>query len=91
LFCILGGHEINPANIEINFNETLMLNDQPWEFSPYGHIGAEICKKDDSVIMWDEGNGTREFTTKQLIVQMNYLLQFKVRLIGIESLHKLKG
>ncbi|XP_060574508.1 reelin-like isoform X2 [Ruditapes philippinarum] len=74
----IGGHEINPANIEINFNETLMLNDQPWEFSPYGHIGAEICKKDDSVIMWDEGNGTREFTTKQLIVQMNYLLQFKI-------------
>ena len=77
LFSLLGGHEVNPANIEIHFNETIQ-GDQPWEFSPYGHIESEVCKKDDSAIMWDEGNGTRQFTTKQLIVQMNYILQFKV-------------
>ncbi|XP_045165547.2 reelin-like [Mercenaria mercenaria] len=74
----IGGHEINPANVEINFNETLLINDQPWEFNPYGHIEREVCKKDGSVIMWEEGNGTRQFTTKQMIIQMHYILQFKI-------------
>ncbi|KAL4226959.1 hypothetical protein ACF0H5_014936 [Mactra antiquata] len=74
----IGGHEINPAKFQINFNETVMINDQPWEFNPYGHIDTDICHRDDSVIVWEEGNGTRHFTTKQMIVQTDYILQFKV-------------
>ena len=57
-----------------------MLSDQPWEFHPFGKIRTEFCKKDGSVIHWDEGKGTRLFTSKQMIVQSDYILQFKVRL-----------
>ena len=55
-----------------------MISDQPWEFNPFGKIQTEFCKKDDTVILWEEGKGTRLFTTKQMIVQMDYILQFKV-------------
>ena len=57
-----------------------MISDQPWEFNPFGKIQTEFCKKDDSVIHWEEGQGTRMFTTKQMIVQAGYILQFKVGL-----------
>lgn len=70
---------MNPANFEISFNDSLVLNDQPWEFNPYGEIRTEVCKKEDSVIVWEEGSGVRHFTTKQTIIQHNYILQFKVR------------
>ena len=73
-----GGKEINPAKVQISFNESLVLSDQPWEFNPYGHIETEVCKKHGSVISWDEGKGERHFTTKQMIVQSDYILQFKV-------------
>ena len=79
LYLYLGGNEINPALYQINFNETLMLSDQPWEFHPFGRIRTEFCKKDSSVIHWDEGKGTRLFTSKQMIVQSDYILQFKVK------------
>ncbi|XP_052779173.1 reelin-like isoform X2 [Mya arenaria] len=74
----IGGHEINPANFRINFNESLVLNDQPWEFNPQGHIQTEVCKKDDGVIVWEEGKGEKHFTTKQTIIQHDYILQFKI-------------
>ena len=74
----IGGHEVNPAQLKIHFNESLVLNDQPWEFNPYGEIRSEVCKKEDSAIMWTEGTGERHFTTKQTIIQHDYILQFKV-------------
>lgn len=74
----IGGHEVNPAKFQINFNESLVVNDQPWEFNPYGYIDIEVCKRDDSVIMWDQGSGVRHFTTLQTIVQRDYILQFKI-------------
>lgn len=77
-FLKTGGHEVNPAKFEIRFNESLVVNDQPWEFNPYGEIRSEVCKKEDSVIVWEEGTGVRHFTSKQTIIQDNYILQFKV-------------
>ncbi|KAJ8301142.1 hypothetical protein KUTeg_020129 [Tegillarca granosa] len=63
----IGGNEINPSKIDVTFDEP--QRDAPWEFKPYGLIGSEVCTKDGNYLTWEEGKGSRSFTTEQLIVQ----------------------
>ncbi|KAL3853203.1 hypothetical protein ACJMK2_016762, partial [Sinanodonta woodiana] len=74
----IGGHEINPSQYQIGFNETQMISDQPWEFHPFGQIETQFCLKDDKIMYWEEGKGPRQFITKQMIVQTGYIIQFKI-------------
>ncbi|XP_060065663.1 reelin-like [Ylistrum balloti] len=77
----IGGTEINPSEIQVSFDDMDDVNiqsDAPWEFTPHGQIREDVCTTFGHAISWDEGKGTRSFTSSQMIVQYNYMLQFKI-------------
>ncbi|XP_021361182.1 reelin-like [Mizuhopecten yessoensis] len=77
----IGGTEINPSEMQVSFDDTDdqdIQSDAPWEFTPHGEIREHVCTTDGHAVAWDEGKGTRSFTSSQMIVQHNYMLQFKI-------------
>ncbi|KAK3103287.1 hypothetical protein FSP39_018199 [Pinctada imbricata] len=80
----IGGSEINPSQIQVSFDENQPQRDSSWEFNTYSDVQDNICQKGDNSLTWEEGTGVRSFTTKQMIVQDNYMLQFKI-VIGCDN------
>lgn len=77
----IGGTEINPSEMQLSFDDTEaedIQSDAPWEFTPRGVIREHVCTTNGYAVAWDEGKGTRSFTSKQIIVQHNYMLQFRI-------------
>ena len=64
-----------------SFNETKSTS---FEFHPGGYIETGICGhgSENGALHWDDTSGLKEATTQQLIVQENFMLQFKVIIIG---------
>ena len=61
--------------------------DQPWEFTPHGHIHSGVCNRGDKTMFWDSGAGVRSLTTQQMIVQYGYMLQLEVEGVN-QSQHR---
>lgn len=86
----IGGWEINPSVYHQTFDDDAPGDDPAaWEFSPNGVVEGEggQCLSDGlsgSAMMWPDTNNkdgseqVQEFTTNQMIVQPDYMLQFKV-------------
>ena len=72
-----GGSDINPSEMLEGFNET---ETQSFSFHPGGHIETGVCghSSDNGALHWDDTSGLKYTTSQQLIVQENFMLQFKV-------------
>ena len=58
------------------------LDETLWEFPPHGSLQPDVCGNPDGALYWagspaDE-HGSGYVTTRQLIVDKNYMVQFKV-------------
>ena len=82
----IGGSDINPSELWEEFENS---TDRSWEFPVNGVIRSEFCEKSDLAMTWSEGSGERHLTTGQMIVQENYMLQFKVQDIMSQQLSRL--
>jgi len=70
--------EIGPSSVRETFEQ---LDDSLWEFHPGGVIEHDVCGSvTGSVMSWSGGrdSSVNMITTCQLIVQNNYMMQFKV-------------
>lgn len=76
----IGGSEINPSYLWLNFTQGMNEMNSNWEFSPKGKVQQEFCYKTEESLRWHEDSGEKSLTTNQLIIQENSILQFKVRL-----------
>lgn len=72
----IGGSEINPSHMYQAFESNGTLDSV--EFHPGGVVDSGICGKRDAFMIWKGDARPRSFTTEQLIIQDNYMLQFKV-------------
>ncbi|XP_050414411.2 reelin isoform X2 [Patella vulgata] len=85
----IGGTDINPSTFQTSFNESIPQDDGGnWEFSPFGEKSDTVCSRQDDVVSWKEGKGSRHFTTNQLIVQTGYMLQFKI-VVGCNKVYNI--
>ena len=68
-----------------SFNETETYS---FSFHPSGYIETGVCghSSDNGALHWDDTSGLKYTTSQQLIVQENFMLQFKVFLTMV-SLH----
>ena len=59
------------------FNESKSTS---FEFQPGGYIETGICGhgSENAALHWDDTTGLKYATTQQLIVQENFMIQFKV-------------
>ena len=74
----IGGMEIAPSSLTETFEQ---LDESLWEFHPGGALQNDVCRSTSgSVMSWSGGQGStvNMITTCQLIVQQNYMMQFKV-------------
>ena len=74
----VGGMDIGPSRLWETFE---LLDESRWEFHPGGRLQDGVCgSTTGSVMSWnnDRGSSVNMITTCQLIVQQNYVLQFKV-------------
>ncbi|XP_033646479.1 reelin-like isoform X1 [Asterias rubens] len=75
----VGGSEINPSHLTESFD--MGLSENLWEFHPYGQVQNGVCLNGDSALYWSNQryNQRDNFViTRQLIIDRNYMLQFKV-------------
>ncbi|XP_074645991.1 reelin-like [Tubulanus polymorphus] len=79
----IGGSDINPSSLHDTFHSNLASN---WEFHPGGSVRNGVCGYEGTSMMWQSGHNHRpsSLTTRQLIVQNNYIIQFKL-VIGCEE------
>lgn len=79
---LLGGYDINPSEMLESFNET---ETHSFSFHPGGYIETGVCghSSDNGALHWDDTSGLKYATSQQLIVQENFMLQFKVLLIMV--------
>ena len=75
-----GGSDINPSEMLESFNDT---ETHSFSFHPGGYIETGVCGhgSDNGALHWDDTSGLKYTTSQQLIVQENFMLQFKVLLI----------
>ena len=74
----VGGLEIGPSSLRETFER---LDESTWEFHPGGTLKHGVCgSTTGSVMSWNGGLGSSVsmIITCQLIVQHNYMMQFKV-------------
>jgi len=78
----VGGMAIAPSSLRETFEQ---FDERTWEFHPGGTLGDSVCgSTTGSVMLWDSrpvGNSADMITTCQMIVQRNYVLQFKVAVL----------
>lgn len=74
----IGGSEINPSYLWLNFTQGMNEMISNWEFSPKGKVQQEFCYKTEESLRWHEDSGEKSITTNQLIIQENSILQFKI-------------
>lgn len=74
----IGGSEINPSELYERLEADYA--DHLWEFAPGSDRKSGVCEQNSGSLFWDESKGVKKLTTSQLIIQENYMLQFKVRL-----------
>jgi len=77
----VGGMHIGPSSFRETFEE---LDVSKWEFHPGGTLQHGVCgATTGSVMSWNGGHSSsvNMITTCQMIVQHNYMLQFKVTLL----------
>ena len=77
----IGGSEINPSELLETFETD--YDDHLWEFSPGGRRRSGVCGLPSSALLWGEDAGVKSITTGQLIIQEDYMLQFKVATLCI--------
>ena len=74
----IGGSQINPSQLferlEDEYEETM------WEFSPGSSRRSGVCGLTSGALLWGATAGVKSLTTTQLIIQQDYMLQFKVSL-----------
>ncbi|GAB1600886.1 reelin [Argonauta hians] len=80
----IGGSEINPSILWLNFTEGMHELWSNWEFSPRGQVSKEFCYKTEHSLTWNNDKREKSLTTNQLIVQDDTILQFKIA-IGCDS------
>jgi len=82
---LVGGMEIAPSSLWETFDQS--LDETVWEFHPGGTLVDGVCgSRTGPVMAWTSGHGggsglgsgVNMITTSQLIVQQNYIIQFKV-------------
>lgn len=74
---LIGGLEINPAQMQEMLNNNDFDIDN-WEFHPNGEVVNEFCDRKGRALAWQKGSDVRHATTRQLIMQKNYMIHFKV-------------
>lgn len=77
----VGGMDISPSGLYEKFDHG--LNQDKWEFYPSGRVDDSVCGGPHSgkVMAWPEGwsrGVAKMITTCQLIVQEDFMIQFKV-------------
>ena len=82
----IGGSAINPSALYENFN--IPLNEalvapgtgpgQPWGFQELGQHELTFGERMDPVMSWPESNYSKYIETNQMIIQTDYMIQFKV-------------
>ena len=74
----IGGTEINPSELYATFDQP--LDERLWEFHPGAETSQFLCGSPGKSLLWQQKNNkeSRSITTGQLIVQENYMMQFKV-------------
>ena len=79
-FAIKGGSDINPTLLIDTFDSA--IDETQWEFHPYSSVEAHACGNTDSAIYWANTRGYQirggYITTRQLIIDTDYMVQFKV-------------
>ncbi|XP_041459310.1 reelin-like [Lytechinus variegatus] len=83
---LIGGSEINPSSLSESFEHSHHQNGL-WEFYPYGQRQQDVCHQRNTALFWEnERNAAFDnaATTRQLIVDKNYMIQFKI-VVGCQS------
>ena len=78
-----GGSEINPNHLMESFD--IGLTENLWDFYPYGQVQDRVCLNGNSALYWANQHYSQRdnvAVTRQLIIDNNYVLQFRVRLIS---------
>jgi len=82
----VGGMDIAPSSFQETFEQ---LDESRWEFHPGGTLQHGVCDSSTgSVMSWNSGRASslNMITTCQMIVQQNYMMQFKVTfLVSVNS------
>ena len=74
----VGGVDIAPSSLHETFEQ---VDEAKWEFHPGGMVQRDVCRSNTgSVMSWNNGHSSsvNMITSCPLIVQHNYMLQFKV-------------
>ncbi|KAK3548865.1 hypothetical protein QTP70_021277 [Hemibagrus guttatus] len=95
---LIGGSEINPSVLLDNFDEEGISHEESWSFYPNGVRTAGFCGNPSFHLYWPNKNqdGTYNIlSTRELIVQPGYILQFKVlqqvSLVGLQNCYGVLG
>ncbi|XP_022095907.1 reelin-like [Acanthaster planci] len=82
----IGGSEINPTHLRESFN--LGLTETLWDFYPYGQVQVGVCLNSDRALYWANRRHSQRDSvavTRQLIIDTNYMLQFKI-VVGCQDI-----
>ncbi|XP_014667116.1 PREDICTED: reelin-like [Priapulus caudatus] len=77
--CFIGGSEISPASLE--WMPDREGDDEvtvPWIFHPGGRRLGGYCSERGDAIVWGNDSPSKSITLKPVIVDENYMMQFKI-------------
>ncbi|XP_041109989.1 reelin-like isoform X1 [Polyodon spathula] len=83
---LIGGAEINPSQLVDNFDDEGMSHEESWSFYPNAVRTAGFCGNPSFHLYWPNkklDNTHNILTTRELIIQPGYTLQFKI-VVGCE-------
>ena len=64
------------------------LDETEWEFYPNAAVWNNVCSRRSAALTWEDKPGIRRVTTGQLIVQEDYMIQFKV--FSFQCIYRIK-
>lgn len=73
---LVGGMDINPSELQEHFDGG--IDRAKWEFHPNGRPQRDFCGRRGTAMVWSEAVGVKQITTCQMIVQGDFMMQFKV-------------
>lgn len=77
----IGGTEVNPSEFIVDFDGYQNQDISSGELIPLSEAKINVCGLQNTSLYWREGDNIKSYTTEQLIVQRDYMIQFKVVII----------
>lgn len=82
-----GGSEINPISLVDSFDYE--PDESLWNFHPYANTNIGVCGSFNPALYWQGTESeklNRSLTTREVIVDRNFIVQFKVSLLTLCTL-----